>query len=327
MSLLLNARFRAGPPGGVARVAALHASGLARRLGGLEEVTPHAGENGWLWEQVSLRSAARGRMLLGFANLGPLYLRDQIVMIHDAQPFLAPGDYRLRQRVNFRLIWRNLAANARLILTVSEHSRQALARAGVTGRAPVAVVPNGADHLQRVPARQPRGFKEAGPFALMIGSSKGYKNLARAVRGWRRAAIDGGRLVIAGGPDPATYLGDAPVTWVPRPSDGEVRWLYQHARLFILPSLTEGFGLPGVEAMAEGCPVAAARAGAMPEVLDDAATWFDPHSEADIATALSTLWAWEGVRTAQIARGKDRVAALSWSRAEERLYQALAPYL
>ena len=62
--------------------------------------------------------------------------------------------------------------------------------------------------------------------------------------------------------------------------------LYRHAAWFIFPSLYEGFGLPPLEAMANGCPVLAARAGPIPEIYGDAVLYFDPHDPASLAALL-----------------------------------------
>ena len=67
---------------------------------------------------------------------------------------------------------------------------------------------------------------------------------------------------------------------------GELRELYRTSRALVFPSLYEGFGLPPLEAMASGCPVAASRSGSLPEICGDAAVLFDPHDPAAIAAGV-----------------------------------------
>ena len=94
------------------------------------------------------------------------------------------------------------------------------------------------------------------------------------------------RLVLTGGG--LESLGDLP-SWVDNRglvSREELLSLYQRAACLAFPSRYEGFGLPPLEAMASGCPVAAAAAGSLPEVCGDAATMFDPDDAADMAQAI-----------------------------------------
>jgi len=96
--------------------------------------------------------------------------------------------------------------------------------------------------------------------------------------------------------------------------DRDLARLYRAASVFVYPSLFEVFGLPPLEAMAHGCPVVAARAGPMPEVLGDAAVFFDPTSVDDLADALTQTTA-DHDRVAQLrARGYARSASFTWQR-------------
>src|SRR5581483_34443 len=92
-----------------------------------------------------------------------------------------------------------------------------------------------------------------------------------------------------------------------RVSDYELAELYRTAAALVFPSLYEGFGLPPVEAMACGCPVAVSRAGALPEVCGDAAAYFDAESVEDVARAIADVL--EGPRPG----GVERAARFTWS--------------
>lgn len=103
-------------------------------------------------------------------------------------------------------------------------------------------------------------------------------------------------------------------------SDAELRALYGSAAVFVFPSLTEGFGLPPVEAMHCATPVVAARAGAMPEVCGDAALLVDAADPRAYREALEAVLADHALATRLRSRGLRRAAELSWNAAGERLF-------
>lgn len=103
-------------------------------------------------------------------------------------------------------------------------------------------------------------------------------------------------------------------------SDMELKWLYENAECYVLPSLSEGFGLPGLEAMVHGCPVASSNATCLPEVYEDAALYFDPHNVDDMARVVHSLISDPALRKRQIKRGHNQVKKYSWQKmAQETL--------
>ncbi len=101
-------------------------------------------------------------------------------------------------------------------------------------------------------------------------------------------------------------------------SEGQLRWLYEHCSAYVFPSLSEGFGLPGLEAMTQGAPVISSNATSLPEVYGDAAYYFDPHDVNAIAKAIETVITNGELRTKMVAAGKKQASRYSWQKMAEQ---------
>jgi glycosyltransferase involved in cell wall biosynthesis len=97
-------------------------------------------------------------------------------------------------------------------------------------------------------------------------------------------------------------------------SDGELRWLYENAECYVLPSLSEGFGLPGLEAMAHGCPLVSSNATCLPEVYGDAAEYFDPSDVSSMTKAIDKVIGSEKIRAELIKNGQKQLGKYSWEK-------------
>jgi glycosyltransferase involved in cell wall biosynthesis len=102
--------------------------------------------------------------------------------------------------------------------------------------------------------------------------------------------------------------------WV---ASADLEGLYAAASCAVVPSLREGFGLPVLEAMRRGVPVACSRTSALPEVAGDAALFFDPESPASIAEAVAAILPDPELAARLSARGMERAALFTWERAAE----------
>ncbi|MFT2816918.1 glycosyltransferase family 4 protein [Leifsonia sp. A12D58] len=150
-------------------------------------------------------------------------------------------------------------------------------------------------------------------FVLYPARGWPHKNHATLIAGMEIARKSNPelRLVLTGGG--LGTLGDLP-DWVDRKglvSQDELLHLYRTAGALVFPSLYEGFGLPPLEAMASGCPVAVSNAGSLPEVVGDAAVLFDPHSPEAIAEGVSQALQKSDELT---AAGLQQVKKFTWER-------------
>jgi glycosyltransferase involved in cell wall biosynthesis len=96
--------------------------------------------------------------------------------------------------------------------------------------------------------------------------------------------------------------------------DEQRDWLYQHCAAYVFPSLMEGFGLPGLEAMACGAPVVSSNTTCLPEVYGDAAVYFNPHKPDSIARAIDSVISDKALRERLVALGYIQVSKYSWQR-------------
>jgi len=103
--------------------------------------------------------------------------------------------------------------------------------------------------------------------------------------------------------------------------DDELNWLYKHTAAYIFPSLMEGFGLPGLEAMAHGAPVVSSNATCLPEVYGDAAEYFNPHDVDDMARTIDAVLTNEERRTELAAAGYERIKKFSWKKMAEETHR------
>lgn len=99
-------------------------------------------------------------------------------------------------------------------------------------------------------------------------------------------------------------------------------WLYQRCQAYIFPSLMEGFGLPGLEAMGYGAPVISSNATCLPEIYGDAALYFDPTDIDDMSHAIDRVLLDGHLRSRLIERGKLQHAKYSWQRMAEQTHDA-----
>jgi glycosyltransferase involved in cell wall biosynthesis len=268
--VLVNARAAARPElGGVERWARELATRLpALRPDRYEVWAPRprlVHRAGHAWEQLVLpaRAARAGaELLLGPANLAPLAYANNVIVIHDVAALRHPEWYAPAYVAWQRALLPRLARRARGVITVSAFSRRELRELlGVEAT----VVPGGVREEFRpdadpAPARAALGLER--PYVLTVASRTARKNLAALAETARRLGERGIELVAAGGDRPQFQNEPdvAGVRAVGRVDEALLPGLYAGAEAFVLPSVYEGFGLPVVEAMAAGVPVALAEA-------------------------------------------------------------------
>jgi glycosyltransferase involved in cell wall biosynthesis len=318
-----------------------------------EWLTPPAligrGNAAKLWfEQRAMpaRARAAGADLLHYPYFAaPLRPTARLVVtVHDLIPLLLP-EYRGSRLVRAYMALQSATVRrAGLILADSQASRHDVVRLLSVPRHRVRVVPLGVDP-EFVPATDAEvtavraRYRLPERYLLYSGGLDVRKNVERLILAYARARASGGLsepLVVTGDasrrgrlhrPLPPLIerlgLGEQ-VRLVGLVPDGELPALYTGATLFVYPSRYEGFGLPVLQAMACGAPVACSTGGSLAEVAGDAALTFAPDDEPGLADALRRGLQDDALRERLRAEGRARASQFTWERTAAATLQAYA---
>ena len=224
----------------------------------------------------------------------------------DIQHIELPGMFSQAELLYRRLNYEGFARRADAVITISHFAKRRMIELLDIPADRVHVAQLGVDSARFVPNLGPRE-----DFVLYPARGWPHKNHSRLIEAMKivRSVRPDTRLVLTGGG--LDSLGDLP-SWVDRRglvSESELLELYRTASVMAFPSLYEGFGLPPLEAMASGCPVAASDAGSIPEVVGNAAALFDPRSVDSIADGIATAFR----RGSELsAAGVPHAAGFTW---------------
>ena len=287
------------------------------------------------WDQMAAAWAARRYALDLLVNLkftAPLVCRAKTIFImHGSEWFTIPDAFQWYDRLYHKMCVPLYCRRADAIVAVSRKVKQDVV--AFTGTPPEKIVPiyNGFDPRLFRPQEHPelteevrRQYHLPEKFLLWVGQIYPPKNVERLLQAFKLIAPDiPHQLVLAGEPrwrstavwrlteslglqDRIRFTG-----WVPHE---DLAILYHLAALFVLPSLSEGFGIPLLEAMASGCPVVTSETGSPHEVVGDAAQLVNPYDVSAIAHGMAMVLSNPALRHTMIARGLARARLFSWER-------------
>ncbi|MBN2054943.1 glycosyltransferase family 4 protein [bacterium] len=269
----------------------------------------------------------------------------KVVTFHDMVPFLHQETNSRKFFTYMRSVMRVSARIADVIIADSLNTKQDIIRILNVPERKIEVIYLAArelfqplDDCDRIHAAC-RKIGLAGPYILNVGTIEPRKNIPRLLEAFhhlRKTCSIPHKLVIVG-----------PMGWLYKPvqhkihrlgldkhvllpgyvEDNDLVSLYNGTDLFIFPSLYEGFGLPPLEAIACGAPVAASNTSCLPEILGDAAVYFDPYDPDQITSAIMQIIHQPRFAGELRRRGPLRAANFTWRRTAEltmRIYQNIS---
>lgn len=308
---------------------------------------PHRAVRRWRDLRATARRLGSSRIDVAYfpSLLGYVPLRlPTVVVVHDAIGHLFPRSaFRTRRSaLAWRLKSRIALARAVRVVTVSEHARASICTTlhvdpgivRIVGEAPAEGFTVMADREAVQSARVRSGVPAAARTVVYHGGFAPHKNIERLVRVFAQVADkpwskDVHLVLVGAGPDDGSVCSRLlagcrsevvqRIRVLGRRCDRELAALLNAATMAVLPSLEEGFGLTGIEAVACGAPLAATSKSAMPEVLGPAAVYFDPFDDATLEAALTQVLDDAALRDRLRTAGLNIVRRLTWARAAEQL--------
>lgn len=227
-----------------------------------------------------------------------------------------------------RFVFKNVARTSHHIITPSQFTKQDLVRFARIPDQKVTVTYEASD--ARSGGSKPFKLPYT-RYILYVGQQSDYKNIRRLAEVHQRLLADFPDLglVLVGNKNASAIKNESifanknfkNILFTGFVDDDQLNWLYAHATSYVFPSLMEGFGLPGLEAMAHGTPVISSNATCLPEVYGDAAYYFNPKDSQDMYRAIKTVLTDQQLRLDLTKRGYQQVKKYSWEKMARQTYR------
>lgn len=282
--------------------------------------------SGIAWEQLDLPALRHEGVVAGLFNTVPLWGRGYVTMLHDAHVFSTPGSYGMATRLWRQTLSRRAGRPGNAVITVSQHSRDALLRHGIGNPERIGVVPNGLGPVGTLDP-DPGVFETLNidatlPYCVALSSLLPHKNIAVLLRAFADPGLAGVTLVLVGKAGATEFHAaghevPSSVRFAGFVSDAELAALYGNALAVCMPSTEEGFGLPALEGMALGAPALVSDCGALPEVVADAGLVLQAHDADAWVGAINKLRNEASLRADLARKGRARARAFTWTQAAQ----------
>jgi len=272
-------------------------------------------------------------------NVPVLYRRPFVVTIHDLilakyptqrASALTPLLYKLKHR-GYKFVIKSAVQRAKKVIAVSEFTKKEVTEHFCVNPQKIKVTYEAVDPTRDLAAKQGdvlRRYRVRKPYFLYVGNVYPHKNIEGLLKAFKKFLHRNGdyHLVLVGKEDyffkrvkKLVRLMDLEqkVIFTGFVTDTDLPYLYTNAKFYAFPSFCEGFGLPALEACSYGIPVIASNSSCLPEVLADAALFFNPENIDEIVHAMHTVVTDDTVTKKLIAAGYRRSQFFSWEKMAE----------
>jgi glycosyltransferase involved in cell wall biosynthesis len=235
--------------------------------------------------------------------------------------------YHFKQRVG-KYVFRKVAEKSNQIITISNYTKKELIEFIPEVESKITTVYCASDISNTRPKKYYLPFTK---YILYVGQQSDYKNIKRLGDAHHLLSTKYPTLglVLAGKKNAAALANEKyfkergynNILFTDFVSDAELSWLYSNAQAYIFPSLMEGFGLPGLEAMGYGTPVVSSNATCLPEVYGQAAHYFNPEDTSDMAEAIDQVLSDDKIRTRLAKAGYKQIKKYSWKKQAQETHK------
>ena len=264
----------------------------------------------------------------------PIFYKDRfVVTIHDLTLRKFPTFKKSLKnflvypfkKVAYKIVFKHAIKNSKKIIAISNYTKRDILKYYQVDHKKIKVIYEGISNLGVRPLSlvDSRYYKK--PYLLYVGNAYPHKNLEKLILAFKKL-IDkklNYQLILAGGDD---YFykklkqkhANPNILFPGFVKEKDLNILYQNASLYVFPSLCEGFGLPSLEAMIRGVPVVCSNSSCLPEILEDAALYFDPLNVDDIFKTIKKALNNKNLRKKLANKGFIQVQKYSWQKMAEQ---------
>lgn len=284
---------------------------------------------GHLWEQITLPYYLHLKgapLLLNFCNTAPVTYSNSIVTIHDLAALAYPSWFSIKYGIAYKLLMPLISKKSKGIITVSSYSKNEIHNILNIKKDKINIVHCAISiNLKKTESIMPKSN-----YILFVGSIDPRKNIERLIKSMAFLP-EKISLIIVGGKNnifnqqnfncPENIRNRIEFTGYV--TDEMLEKLYNNAKVFIYPSLYEGFGIPPLEAQACGCPVVCSNATSLPEVCGNSVLYCDPYNINDISAKIKMVLDDEKLQRNLIAKGFENIKRFSWEASSKKIIEII----